>query len=78
MTVDDVMSERAKLIGWEFSHGLTADEAARLEWLNTEARRLCPRVTPAMRKQMADVEAGQKQRQQRIEELRARLKTPNV
>ena len=48
MTVEEVMRERAKLIGWNFSHGLTAEEAARLDWLNAEAQRLCPTVTPEM------------------------------
>lgn len=48
MSEDDVMRERAMLIGWAHSHGLNADEAERLEWLNAEARRLCPTVTPEM------------------------------
>ena len=43
-----LMRERAMLIEWKYSHGLTADEAARLEFLNAEARRLYPRVTPEM------------------------------
>lgn len=43
-----LMRERAMLIGWKYSHGLTADEATRLEFLNAEALRRYPRVTPEM------------------------------
>jgi hypothetical protein len=71
MKTEDVMRERAMLIGWRFSHGLTADEVARLDWLDAEARRLCPRVTPEMRAQIEVMQA-------RIDARQARRKTPNV
>ena len=48
MTVDEVMSERAQLIGKKYSGGLTESEAKRLEFLNNEAGRLCPRVSKEM------------------------------
>lgn len=69
--VDDVMRERAMLIGRKRSHGLTADEVARLDWLNAEALRLCPVVTPEM---TAALEAVH----QRLDAMQARRKTPNV
>ncbi|MEY2875289.1 MAG: hypothetical protein RLZZ373_2660 [Pseudomonadota bacterium] len=47
-TIEAVMRERAMLISWNSSHGLTADETERLDWLNAEARRLSPRVSPEM------------------------------
>ena len=45
MTVDEVMSERAQLLGKKFRGGLSESEAGRLEFLNNEASRLCPRVS---------------------------------
>ena len=54
MTTEEVMRERVMLLVRKHSHGLTADEAERLDWLTAEARRLCPCVTPEMQ---ADMEA---------------------
>ena len=65
MKTEEVMRERAMLIGWKFSHGLTADESARLDWLDVEARRLCPRVTPEMKAEMAAFQARTEARQER-------------
>jgi hypothetical protein len=45
MTVDEVMSERAELLGKKFGVGLSQVEAERLEFLNGEASRLLPRVS---------------------------------
>lgn len=65
MSVDEVMRERAKLIGWKFSHGLTAEEATRLDWLNAEAQRLCPTVAPGMTAALEAIRARLEARQAR-------------
>jgi len=70
MPLEEVMRERAKLIGWKFSHGLTAEETVRLAWLNAEAQRLCPTVTPEM---TATIEAIRV----RLDARQARRKPPN-
>ena len=70
MTVEDVMRERAMLIGWKHSHGLTADETARLEFLNSEALRLCPLVTPEMTAAVDAIRA-------RLDAMQARREPPN-
>lgn len=59
------------LIGWKHSHGLTADEATRLEFLNSEALRLCPLVTPEMTEAVNAIRA-------RLDAMQTRRKTPNV
>lgn len=69
--IDELMKERAALIGWKFSHGLTPEEAERLDWLNAEALRLCPLVTPEM---TAAVDAMRA----RLDAMQARRKTANV
>jgi hypothetical protein len=46
--IEDIMRERAILIGWKHSHGLTTEESSRLEFLNSEARINFPSVTPKM------------------------------
>lgn len=71
MEVEDVMRERAKLIVCKHSRGLTADETARLDWLNTEAQRLCPTVTPETTAAIEAIRA-------RLDARQARSKTPNV
>ena len=71
MILEELMKERSTLIGWKHSHGLTADEAARLDWLNTEAVRLCPLVTQEMTEAVNAIRARSNARQ-------ARIKTPNV
>ena len=71
MSLEELMKERATLIGWKHSHGLTADEAARLDWLNTEAVRLCPLVTQEMTEAVNAIRA-------RLDAMRARSKTPKA
>lgn len=71
MTVEEVMRERAELMGWEFSRGLTTKEAERMSWLNSEARRLCPTVTQEM-------EAALEALRARLENRQARHKKPNA
>lgn len=71
MNVEEVMRERATLIGRKFAHGLTAEEAARLGWLNAEAQRLCPTVTPEMTAALEAIRA-------RLDARQARRVTPNV
>ena len=71
MNTEEVMRERAMLIGWKFSHGLTAEETARLDWLNAEALRLCPTVTPEMTAALEAIRT-------RLDSRQARRKTPNA
>ena len=50
-----VMAERSILIRKKYSsEGLTSADENRLEFLNAEANRLCPRVTEEMRKALQE------------------------
>lgn len=71
MSLAELMKERAKLIGWKVSHGLTAEESTQLDFLDAEALRLCPRVTPEMTAAVDGIRA-------RLDARQARRKTPNA
>lgn len=75
MTIKKLMSEREALIVWKYSRGLTADETTRLEFLQAEARRLCPRVSPEAKARAESISDRLDARQARRE---ARRKSPDV
>lgn len=70
---DAVMAERCALIRKKHGPGLDVGEAAMLEWLNGEARRLCPRVTPEMLAFADEVRAKLAEVSERHAGIRARF-----
>ena len=52
-----LMAERADLIVWKCHNALNEQQSDRLAFLNREAIRLAPRVTPEMLEQLATAEA---------------------